>query len=1119
MRAIIMIRLKKGGVFPMIKKKELKMKFLRAVFGCFLVMMGILGGAANLAVESAYADPVNNSETTGVEETTNDNTTVDDESEAEEETNGEDDSKDTKDGCRASMKPIGWLVCPVIEKVADAADWLYDKIEGILAIDPVSMENGSPIYEVWKYCRGITNIVFIIFLLVVIYSQITGYGITNYGIKKALPKLIISAVMVNLSFLICLLMVDVSNIVGNSLRGLFASIAEAATFSGDGLDISFGNIFGALAGGGALAVGAGVVAFELGSIWMLIPVLLGALVAVVSGLITIALRQAVVMLLIMISPLAFVAYILPNTDKWFKKWKDLFFKMLVFYPMFSLLFGASNLAGTAIIASAQNMFGVLLGLAVQIFPLFFCWSLMKMSGTFLGDINTRLRGLAARPLATNRAWAESHRQLTRQRNLTERKPYTPSLRLMQFMDKRKVARDLAIGEAMEDSKNRGARYYYHDQRYRRNGTSSRKALRDAARIGRNLENEAVVINENANMEKGLSIIAANKDVKGRAMKRMEAIDKHNTDMADKLFASKQRAELIDYQNAYWRHKRFEDAMNVHMDDRHGERSTYRMHDMTNQERVDARERYTMLNEIAEGDVQGVQYIMGGGTKNFETQAKLTGEKLQKFYDYTPPTKDIQYRLEELIRSSGNPALNIDSILPGLRVLNVRGDTDMVGDYIKEITNSEEGLELGTYASQAMAKFLTMEVKGKDPFLRRFGKYINLETAQAFNKNLRKKATIDYNEYIKGYYIDEDGVKQVRKRAGVALMSGTSLDDAERTSFQSFRDSLRDAYTNSDGTIDIEGMIAKSKEYDNVLATAINSASLKFPSGSDQLRALVGFRTGWLSKAKNGVYTPVPIWVDDEKLAPYADEVEKYYRHSTKQFILSQTPSQILALRSDYRDALISHLASAYKEREVEEMSAEEQETWHNYMNKVSEIQTRYGDLPREEAEEKRAADMKKLNKEMAGIEMRSLLDSSGKLAQIYKSRNMGVANNSKDWARELLGLDDEAAIKKYLRENERVHDSTRRRRESDHEGDPEAYTRTVEYADSVINAINNIFNNTASGNVEEFYNRTLEKVKENYGEDSEIYKWYQKYYRERRFAGINDLKDYLVGLIAGSIDE
>ena len=174
----------------------------------------------------------------------------------------------------------------------------------------------------------------------VIYSQLTGIGLSNYGLKKTLPKLIVTAVLANVSFLICSLAVDVSNIIGDSLRGVFESVEESVLAASDldSVDISYASIYGALAGGSVLAIGGAAVAFSQGMIWMFIPTALGALVAAASGLITIALRQAVVVILIMIAPLAIVANILPNTEKWFTKWKDLLTRMLVFYPMFSLLF-------------------------------------------------------------------------------------------------------------------------------------------------------------------------------------------------------------------------------------------------------------------------------------------------------------------------------------------------------------------------------------------------------------------------------------------------------------------------------------------------------------------------------------------------------------------------------------------------------------------------------------------------------------------------------------------------------------------------------------------------------------------------------------------------------------
>lgn len=442
----------------MSSKKTSKLGKVRAIVASFLVLIGLLTGVSSTVISTndVYAVP-NGNETTVINEenTTNDNTneaetTTDDDSDKSGNTSG--------DNCKKSLGALGWVVCPATGLLSKMVDEIYDKIEQLLVVSPISTEDGSPIYEIWKYCRGITNIVFIIFLLVVIYSQITGLGISNYGIKKALPKLIVTAVLVNLSFLICSLGVDVSNIVGNSLRGVFTSVEEAtlATSTMQSGRVPLSSIFTTLVNGGTLALGAGAIAFELGMLWMLIPTVLGAIVAVVTGLITIALRQAVVALLIMISPLAMVAYMLPNTEQWFKKWKDLLTRMLVFYPMFSLLFGASSLAGFAIIMSAKDGFGLLLGVAVQIFPLFFAWKLMQMSGTFLGGINAKLRGLADKPLATNRAWADSHR-VNRRAN-TVANGVTSSARLLQYLEKRKALREEDTKNAMAITSGKATKY-------------------------------------------------------------------------------------------------------------------------------------------------------------------------------------------------------------------------------------------------------------------------------------------------------------------------------------------------------------------------------------------------------------------------------------------------------------------------------------------------------------------------------------------------------------------------------------------------------------------------------------------------------------------------------------
>ena len=471
----------------MMKKKSTKIQMFRGVFAGFLLFIGMLCGLGQNMLNGTPVYAVPNEEqsshssgdipqiTTDLDNNSEDDAnsdTLETESSSEQTDNnsGSDSNQESvshavsADYCDQSMGSLGWIVCPFLEKVSDAIDWLYGRIEGILKIRPIEAKDGNPIYEIWKYCLGITNIIFIIFLLVVVYSQITGWGINNYGIKKVLPKLIVMAILMNLSFLICTLLVDVSNIVGNGVRSVFSTVEQTAlvntgsVVSSTSTAVSMAETYSSMASGAALAIGAGaaIILFEPGVIWMMIPTLLGAIVAVATGLITIALRQAVVILLVMIAPLAFVANLLPNTEQYYQKWKKLLTRMLVFYPLFSLLFGASQLAGFAIIMSANDGFMLLLGLAVQIFPLFFSWKLMQMSGTLLGTINSKLRALTSRPLARNRAWADNKRASSRAHAIAY--GTTPSARLLRYMEKRKALREANERNVADIIKHRNEQY-------------------------------------------------------------------------------------------------------------------------------------------------------------------------------------------------------------------------------------------------------------------------------------------------------------------------------------------------------------------------------------------------------------------------------------------------------------------------------------------------------------------------------------------------------------------------------------------------------------------------------------------------------------------------------------
>ena len=309
---------------------------------------------------------------------------------------------------------VGWIICPITNFLAEAMDWMFDVLSGFLEVRPISTSQDNALYRAWSVMRNFANVAFVISFLVIIYSQITGAGLSNYGIKKMLPRLILAAVLVNVSYWVCAVAIDASNILGYSIQDIFVAIRENLVGSeGNNWDIGGWKSMATfvLSGGTATAV-AGIGIYALlagtagGAAFLLIPILVTVLMAVLVALLVLAARQAIITVLVIVSPLAFVAFLLPNTDKLFDKWRGLFTTMLVMFPIFSAIFGGSQLAGTAIIQNADSINLVILGMAVQVAPLVVTPLLVRFSGSLLG----RIAGMVNNPnkgiIDRSRKWAQ-----------------------------------------------------------------------------------------------------------------------------------------------------------------------------------------------------------------------------------------------------------------------------------------------------------------------------------------------------------------------------------------------------------------------------------------------------------------------------------------------------------------------------------------------------------------------------------------------------------------------------------------------------------------------------------------------------------------------------------------
>ena len=377
------------------------------------------------------------------------------------------------------VQGIGWFICPVSNWLADGIDFMYSALQQFLKTKPLETTNqNSGIYLAWVIMRNISNVAFIVAFLVIIYSQLTSVGISNYGVKKMLPRLVIAAVLVNLSFTICAILLDLSNIAGYAFQDAFMGIKNTISTVGENTSTwTWSEVISTALSNGALAIGA--ITFTTELLPMLVPAATLAGLTLLLILLIMAARQALIIILIIISPLAFVCYLLPGTEKWFKKWRDSFLTMLVFFPAFSVVFGGAQLAGIIIIQNASGPNGAImhvLGMLVQIIPLAITPLIMKFSGgvlgKFAGFVNDKNKGWYDR----TKNWSKGRREIIRNKKLANPNMarFNPN-RLRRWTDHN----GRALKKDLETSQKNAENSFRDTARYKRLDMSARQATRRA----------------------------------------------------------------------------------------------------------------------------------------------------------------------------------------------------------------------------------------------------------------------------------------------------------------------------------------------------------------------------------------------------------------------------------------------------------------------------------------------------------------------------------------------------------------------------------------------------------------------------------------------------------------
>ncbi len=199
----------------------------------------------------------------------------------------------------------------------------YDKITGI--------------GEAWKVIRDVANMSFIFILLYSAIRTILGVGEDN---KKLIVNIVIVAILINFSLFFTKIIIDASNLLALTFYDAMVPGAAARGLGGAGLSNAFMDALNIqslyeLGAKGTVTPGSIITVGLMGSIMLLITAFIFFAVAIMF-----VIRYVVLIIVLVLSPLAFVTQILPKgagLSKYNDKWWDALLGQAFFAPVYFMM--------------------------------------------------------------------------------------------------------------------------------------------------------------------------------------------------------------------------------------------------------------------------------------------------------------------------------------------------------------------------------------------------------------------------------------------------------------------------------------------------------------------------------------------------------------------------------------------------------------------------------------------------------------------------------------------------------------------------------------------------------------------------------------------------------------
>ena len=311
-----------------------------------------------------------------------------------EESKADESKKDCGDVLGGGL--LGWSICPAINAAIIFADGAWSIFEFLLINDP--LDGSGTYYDSWTKVRDLANAILVVIFLGIVISQVSNIGISNYGIKKMLPRLVIVAVAINISYYLMQVIIDIANITGKSIDGIFSGFESYSGLkAANGWSVLFDSILlsATVAGSVGVTLAAGAVLGWPAIILFLGAMIIPAIIGIIAGLLALQVRSMLIPILAIFSPVALVAWVLPNTQKLFDKWKSMFTGLVFLYPLASIYYGGLKFAASITLTSGESIIiQRLMALAALFIGTFMVAVIAIKSNSIMGKIVGGIGGFA-----------------------------------------------------------------------------------------------------------------------------------------------------------------------------------------------------------------------------------------------------------------------------------------------------------------------------------------------------------------------------------------------------------------------------------------------------------------------------------------------------------------------------------------------------------------------------------------------------------------------------------------------------------------------------------------------------------------------------------------------------